>query len=162
MRMTQVVAVTGMLTMSIGAVAADVIAKRWTKGSGVRVVAGFDLAKRGPVWEVAPCRIPNFAEKTSGGFLVGCDDSNVVMLDTQTGKILWRRDVAIMEPDEHKRDRRPFRETKVNRYHEERPEGFFVSASDEVYMLIGKKGEYLMRCDAQGCATNPKADREAK
>lgn len=159
MKASKSIIVLGMLVVSVGASAGDVIAKKWDKGGSIRVVAGFDTVKRGLAWEVTPCRVANFAEKTSGGILVGCDDSNVVMLDPETGKTLWRSDLAKTEPNEFKREQRRFREIKVNRFHEERPEGFFVSSSDEVYLLVGKKGEYLMRCDAQDCAANPKFDR---
>ncbi|MDH4133799.1 MAG: hypothetical protein OEV31_03340 [Gammaproteobacteria bacterium] len=139
--------------------AADIVFVKRDKGKTHTIMA-LDLSKRAVLWEVTPCLIGNFSEKTSVGILVGCDDSNVVLLEPETGKVVWRRDLAMQEPDERRRERRPYREIKINRYHAERPDGFFVSSSDEVYVLIGRKGEYLMRCDQQACTDAPKADRE--
>jgi len=138
----------------------EIVVVKWDKGK-TQGVAAFDLAKHAVLWEAMPCAHSNFGERTSVGVLVGCDGSKIILLDTATGKPLWRRDVAIIEPDEYKRQSRPFREAKINRFHAERPSGFLVSYSHEVFFLIGKKGEYLMRCDNQGCTNTPKADREA-
>lgn len=154
------IAAAALLTVSVEVSAADVVTVKWDKGGANRTVVAFDLTRRAVVWDTIPCRTGNFAEKTSGGILVGCDDSNVVMLDPATGNVLWRRDLAMQEPDVSKREKRPFREIQVNRFHGERPDGFFLSSSDEVYLLIGKKGEYLMRCDRDGCTASPKAHRE--
>ncbi len=160
MKKMMAMAVTALLTIPAAVNAADIVIVKWDKGGSNRTIVAFDLSKRAVVWDTIPCRTGNFAEKTSGGILVGCDDSNVVMLDPATGNVLWRRDVAMREPDERKREKRPFREFQVNRFHGERPDGFFVSSSDEVYLLIGRKGEYLMRCDREGCTASPGADRE--
>lgn len=149
-----------LLLVSSQVVADDIVFVKRDKGK-VHTIAALDLTKRAVLWEVTPCLTGNFSEKTSVGILVGCDDSNVVLLDPETGKVVWQRDLAMQEPDERRRERRPFREIKINRYHAERPDGFFVSSSDEVYVLMGKKGEYLMRCDQQVCTDAPKADREA-
>ncbi len=153
-------AVVSILLISIDSIADELFFVKWDKGKSKQTVAALDLAARGVRWEVSPCRTPNFAAKTSVGILVGCDDSNVLLLEPQTGKEIWRRDLAIEEPDAGKRDRRPFRETQINRFQEERPDGFLVSVSDEVFVLLGKKGEYLMRCDQVLCDRAPRAPRE--
>src|SRR5688500_10560355 len=134
---------------------AEIVFVKWDKGGSEQMIAAFDLATRKMLWEVKPCKTPNFAERTSVGILTGCDDSNVVLLDPTTGNEIWRRDLVMAEPSETRRQTRPFREVKVNRFHAEKPEGFFVSVSDEVYLLVGKKGEYLMRCTRDGCNDSP-------
>lgn len=153
----------GLLLMSANLHAADLIYAKWDKGRGHRMVAAFDLSTRAVRWEINPCKTANFAATTSVGILIGCDDSNVMLLEPATGKEIWRRDLAMIEPDEDRRRTREFREIKINRYHQETPQGFFVSFADEIYVLMGRKGEYLMRCDAwNNCITDPRADREAK
>lgn len=153
----------GLLSISTNLYAADLIYTKWDKGRGHRMVAAIDLATRAVRWEINPCRTANFAEPTSVGILVGCDDSNVILLDAATGKELWRRDLAMIEPDPNRYPNRIYREIKVNRFHYEKPEGFFVSFADEIYVLMGRDGAYLMRCDVySGCVSNPKPDREAK
>jgi outer membrane protein assembly factor BamB len=149
-----------LLSTTMKAIADDVVTVRWDKGKGDQRVAAIDLARRVVLWEATPCRAPNITEKTSVGLLVTCDDSNVALLDPATGNVLWRRDLAMIEPDEYKRQQRTYREIKLNRFHSEKANGFFLSKDDETYVLIGKKGEYLMRCDRQGCNSSPKADRE--
>lgn len=152
----------GLLSISASLHAADLIFTKWDKGKGHRMVAAFDLATRTVRWEINPCKTANFAATTSVGVLIGCDDSNVILLDPASGKEIWRRDLAMIEPDEGRRYNRTYREVKINRFHQETPQGFFVSFADEIYVLMGHKGEYLMRCDAwNNCITNPRADREA-
>jgi len=132
---------------------AETVFVKWDKGKSDRGVVAFDLTARNILWEAKPCWIPNFAEKTSGGVLTGCDDGQVAMLDPATGKEIWKRSVMDgLAPG----SARPEKLIKVNRYHGEKADGFFVSTSDEVYLLIGKRGEYLMRCNRAGCESAPK------
>ena len=126
---------------------------KWDKGKSDRGLVAFDLTARKVLWEAKPCWIPNFAEKTSMGVLTGCDDGNVAMLDPATGKEIWKCNVM---DGPTANSVRPEKLIKVNRYHGEKPEGFFVSTSDEIYLLISKRGELLMRCGRQGCDSAPK------
>lgn len=146
-------AVAVLLALPTVGFAADTVFVKWEKSGSKYTVAAIDLTTRNVLWEVVPCKEPNFAKKTAIGVLVGCEDSNVMMLDAESGKEIWRRDLA--GPSEVRRKKN----LEINRYHGETANGFFVSVSDETYLLIGKKGEYLMRCDMR-CDPAPRAERE--
>ncbi|HKQ29884.1 MAG TPA: hypothetical protein VJS66_01255 [Burkholderiales bacterium] len=106
-------------------------------------VAAFDITNHKIAWEWSDCRMPNFVEPTSVGFLVGCDDGSVALLNGDTGTTVWRNHLASEKLEMSKR------ELQIGRYHGERPEGFVVSHSNNVFIFIGKKGELLMHCDQQ-------------
>lgn len=150
----------GAILMSTDLHAGKWLIMRWQNPGSNRGVAAFDVAKGKLAWEFSACTTANFAAATSTGVLVGCDDSNLILLDTASGKEIWRRDLAITERDEARRANRTFRELRINRFHAETPEGFFVSSADVVYLLIAKKGDQLMRCDKLGCVRSPTAGRD--
>lgn len=135
----------------------EVVYMKWDKGKANRTAAAFDLTARKVIWEFRDCKTPSFAQKTSIGILIGCDDSAVVMLDAATGKELWRRDISVQQPSADNTERRS--QLRANRFHSETPEGFFISMYDEAYVLLGKRGEYLMLCDKSGCNTSQSANK---
>ncbi len=129
--------------------AAEPIVVKWDKGKSGYTIAAFDPATRNVRWDIAPpCRSPNFVRKTSRGIMVGCNDSNVVMLDPSTGKELWRRNLVSDAPAAINGAYSLKRRYDIDGFAGERPEGFVLyQKNEDAYFFIGANGEYLLRCN---------------
>lgn len=134
-----------MLLLAMSLHAAEPIVVKWDKDKLGYSVVAFDMATRAIRWEVQPCPEPNFVRKTSGGILVGCEESMVLMLDPSTGRARWGLNLEASPPVAVGGTRKE-RGFDINGYHGEHLNAYLLSQSDEVFFLIGRNGESLVRC----------------
>ncbi len=95
-----------------------------------QMVYGRNLASGQVVWEHRFGEEVNFVEKVKEGWLVGCDDGSLNLLDAITGALRWTAKLGDMGD-------------KVNTFRGEFSNGYLVSYDDDVLWFVSRKGELL-------------------
>lgn len=128
-----VLGLTGLLVLWPLAAKAEVVALQLER-KGVKkpeqMLYGVDLANGQVVWEHRFGEEVNFVEKVKGGFLVGCDDGTLSLVNPATGELKWTTELG--EKDE-----------KVNVFRGEFANSYLVSFHDQVVWFVSAKGELL-------------------
>ena len=106
-------------------------------------VAAIDLSAGKVLWDATAAAPVNFAEKVSGGVLVGCDAGKVLMLDPADGKVLWTVDLG--------------KTSDITTFRGEVEEGYFLSRRTEAFWVISRTGKLALFCRTS-CYPVAKAD----
>jgi outer membrane protein assembly factor BamB len=96
-------------------------------------VTALDLASRKVVWEASAGKSVNFVHETGAGVVVGNDEGEVVLLDKNNGKVIWRCRLE--------------RSAEIKTLIADTDDGFFVSSGDEFFWLVSHEGKLLLRCN---------------
>ena len=96
-------------------------------------VTALDLASRKVVWEASAGKSVNFVHETGAGVVVGNDEGEVVLLDKNNGKEIWRCRLE--------------KRAEIKTLIADTDDGFFVSSGDQFYWLVSHEGKLLLRCN---------------
>ncbi|MCS7183609.1 MAG: hypothetical protein NZ869_10940 [Thermoanaerobaculum sp.] len=115
---------------------AEVIGLAWQR-KGVKkpeqVVYGVDLRTGNVVWEHRFGEEVNFVEKVGAGFLAGCGDGTLTLLEPTKGAVVGTKRLGE-------------RGEEVNTFRGEFAAGFLVSSHDEAFWLVSPRGERFGLC----------------
>ena len=95
-------------------------------------VTALDLGSRKVLWEVSAGKSVNFVHETAAGVVVGNDEGEVVLLDKDNGKVIWRCRLE--------------KKAEIKTLVAETEEGFLVRSGDSFFWLISHDGKLLLRC----------------
>jgi hypothetical protein len=94
---------------------------------------GPDLTSRKVVWEASAGKSVNFVHETGAGVIFGNDEEEVVLLDKNNGKVIWRCRLE--------------KSAEIKTLIADTEDGFFVSSGDQFYWLVSHEGKLLLRCN---------------